>query len=166
MALCDFLTTFLTLCLGDLFLFWSRLMHISETYVQAPHWDYSWTFQETAEVQLLSPCWCDLSQVVRLSLCMFFLWLVLALPFLISDPHWYKKCLSDVWIDQEKIEAHRCLSLFVIHPPALLADAMWVHHSFLKEGVLQKWVKFWHGCRVTVSRTHTAFVLHSELGSA
>ena len=128
--------TFLALYFGDLFCTGVGMaMLVSKTHVPAPHWNLQVDIAgDSSEVQLLesclSLCWSDLSQLVRLSLCIFFLLLVLFLPSLTSDPHWYKKCLSDVWVDQEEIEALRCLSLFVIHPPALLADAMWVHHSF------------------------------------
>lgn len=159
---------FLALYFGDLFR--TGLRMAIKTHVPAPYWNLQLDIKgDSAEDQLLEIClslyWWDLSQLARLSLCMFFLLLVLSLPFLTSDPHWYKKCLSDVWVDQEETEAHRCLSLFVIHPPALLADAMWVHPSFLEQRVLKNWVKASCRYRITDTRAHTAFVFHSELGS-
>ena len=129
----------------------------------------SWTLQETLQRssswKFSCLCVVQIFQLVRLSLCMVFPSLVLSLPSLTSDPHWHKKCHSDVWVDQEETEAHRRLPLFVVHPPALLADAMWVHHSFPKQGILKNWVKLWCRYRVADTRTHTALVFHSELGS-
>lgn len=155
--------TFLTLYFGDLF--HTRVgitMLVSKAHVPAAHWNLQLDIAgDSAEVQLLeiylSLCWSDLSQLVRLSLCMFFSYLY----FLSLQIHIDTKSASQMFELIKKRLKHTDAYPYLL---SILQHCLQMPCEYLTVFQSKGYWKSGYRYRVKDSRTHTALVFPSELG--